>query len=146
MRGALGDGPQEGRSGEGTGGRIRTLVHLLSWSSRPDSGPDRGRTQACSLIGTGGLPGSGEILLRVGPPADYGHCQGNEVIVGPGCRRRHRRHHATDRKADGSWAASVGVPLNRALGIRINYGNAYRWRFVGNQSRTLSLGLSASWR
>ena len=30
MRGALGDGRQEGRSGEGTGGRIRTLVHLLS--------------------------------------------------------------------------------------------------------------------
>jgi hypothetical protein len=66
--------------------------------------------------------------------------------VGVGGRTAVNGRANSDRKADGSWAASVGVPLNRALGIRINYGNAHRWRFVGNQSRTLSLGLSASWR
>lgn len=50
-----------------------------------------------------------------------------------------------DRKKDTSWAVSAGFPVSRSLGVRVNYINSDRWKFVGNNSRTLSIGLSASW-
>ena len=51
-----------------------------------------------------------------------------------------------DRKKDTSWAVSAGFPVSRSLGVRVNYINSDRWKFVGNDSRTLSIGLSASWQ
>jgi hypothetical protein len=50
-----------------------------------------------------------------------------------------------DRKADTSWAIGAGFPLSRSLGVRANFANFDRWNFVGNDSRTLSVGLSVSW-
>ena len=51
-----------------------------------------------------------------------------------------------DRKKDTSWAISAGFPLSRALGIKVSYIDSDRWNFVGNELRTLSVGLSASWQ
>jgi hypothetical protein len=51
-----------------------------------------------------------------------------------------------DRKKDTGWAIGAGFPVSRSLGIRINYTDFDRWKFVGNDSRTLSIGLSASWQ
>ncbi len=51
-----------------------------------------------------------------------------------------------DRKKDTSWAISAGFPISRSLGVRVNYIDSDRWNFVGNESRTLSFGLSASWQ
>jgi hypothetical protein len=51
-----------------------------------------------------------------------------------------------DSRTDSVWALGIGFPINRWLGLRINYVDSHRWRLIGNESRTLSLGLSASWR
>lgn len=51
-----------------------------------------------------------------------------------------------DRKEDFAWAVSVGFPITRSLGFRVNYINSDRWKFVGNESQTISIGLSASWQ
>jgi len=51
-----------------------------------------------------------------------------------------------DRKKDTSWAISAGFPFSRSVGVRVNYIDSDRWKFVGNESRTISVGLSASWQ
>lgn len=51
-----------------------------------------------------------------------------------------------DRREDVGWAIGAGFPISRSLGVRIGYTDFDRWKFVGNNSQTLSIGLSASWQ
>ena len=51
-----------------------------------------------------------------------------------------------DDRVDFVWAAGVGFPISRWLGFRVNFIDADRWRFIGNKSQTLTIGLTASWR
>lgn len=51
-----------------------------------------------------------------------------------------------DDRRDFAWAVSAGMPLSRTMGVRVGYFRSNRWRFIGNDSRMLSIGLQASFR
>jgi hypothetical protein len=51
-----------------------------------------------------------------------------------------------DSRTDSVWALGVGFPINQMFGVRVNYIDSHRWRLIGNETRTITVGLSASWR
>jgi hypothetical protein len=51
-----------------------------------------------------------------------------------------------DSRTDSVWALGVGFPISRTFGVRVNYVKSHRWRLIGNESDTITAGISASWR
>ncbi len=51
-----------------------------------------------------------------------------------------------DRREDFGWQLSAGMPLTRSFAIKASYTGFDRWKFIGNDSRTISVGLLASWQ
>jgi hypothetical protein len=51
-----------------------------------------------------------------------------------------------DRRKDVGWAIAGGFPISRMLGARVRYFDSDRHNFIGNNSQTFSIGLSASWQ
>ena len=68
------------------------------------------------------------------------------IGIGVGGSTRINGRANDDRKKDTGWAVGAGLPLSRTLGIKVNYVDSDRWNFVGNNSQTVSVGLSASWQ
>jgi hypothetical protein len=50
-----------------------------------------------------------------------------------------------DRREDVGWAVGIGFPVTRSLGLRATYIESDRWKAIGNDSQTISIGLTASW-
>lgn len=66
--------------------------------------------------------------------------------IGVGGRSRIDGIRNNDRRKDVGWAIAAGFPISRQLGVRVRYFDSNRLNFIGNNSQTFSIGLSASWQ